>query len=110
VLLNTWRDRRRRIAARPRELTGQDDVEPTGPEELNGIDEAEYRAQLVARALELMQAEFQPTTWKACWEFVVNGRPAADVARDLGMSENAVYLAKARVLRLLRQELDGLLD
>jgi RNA polymerase sigma-70 factor (ECF subfamily) len=74
------------------------------------FDEAEYRARLVARALELMQAEFQPTTWKACWELVVAGRPAADVARELGISENAVHLAKGRVLRRLRKELEGLLD
>jgi RNA polymerase sigma-70 factor (ECF subfamily) len=35
---------------------------------------------------------------------------AADVALELGISENAVHLAKGRVLRRLRQELAGLLD
>ena len=57
-----------------------------------------------------MQEEFQPTTWKACWEFVVNGRPAAEVAAELGISENAVFIAKCRVIQKLRLELDGLLD
>ena len=57
-----------------------------------------------------MQAEFQPATWRACWEFVVRDRPAAEVASDLGITVNAVYLAKSRVLRRLREQLRGLLD
>ncbi len=57
-----------------------------------------------------MQAEFQPVTWKACWEFVVCGRSADEVARLLGISVNAVYLAKSRVIRRLREELAGLLE
>jgi RNA polymerase sigma-70 factor (ECF subfamily) len=49
-------------------------------------------------------------TWQACWEFVVRDRPAAAVAAELGITVNAVYLAKSRVLRRLREELQGLLD
>jgi RNA polymerase sigma-70 factor (ECF subfamily) len=60
--------------------------------------------------LEIMQADFEPATWRACWEFVVEGRPAAEVARELGLSVNAVYLAKGRVLRRLRAELEGMLE
>jgi RNA polymerase sigma-70 factor (ECF subfamily) len=57
-----------------------------------------------------MQAEFDERTWKACWQQTVEGRRAADVARDLDMTVNMVYLAKSRVLARLRQELEGLLD
>jgi hypothetical protein len=32
------------------------------------------------------------------------------VAQELGITTNAVYLAKSRVLRRLHQELSGLLD
>ncbi len=110
ITLNKWRDRCRRLAVRPPEVTGHPPPDVVAPDPDIAFGEAEYRRHLVARALELMQAEFQPTTWKACWEFVVAGRPAADVARELGISENAVYLAKARVLRRLRTELEGLLD
>jgi RNA polymerase sigma-70 factor (ECF subfamily) len=77
---------------------------------VDGLADEEYRLYLTRRALELMQAEFQPPTWKAFWEYVVNQRPAAEVAKELAMSENAVYLAKGRVLRCLREELEGLLD
>jgi len=62
----------------------------------------------VNRALCLMQADFQPATWKACWAYVVEDRPAANIAAELGITINAVHLAKARVLRRLRHELEGL--
>lgn len=72
------------------------------------IDEADYNRYVVDRALQIMRSDFEPTTWKACWENVVQGRSAPEVAEELGISANAVHLAKARVLRRLRQELDGL--
>jgi RNA polymerase sigma-70 factor (ECF subfamily) len=57
-----------------------------------------------------MRTDFEPTTWQACVEHAVNDKTAAEVGRELGLSEGAVYVAKARVLRRLRQELLGLLD
>jgi RNA polymerase sigma-70 factor (ECF subfamily) len=70
--------------------------------------EEEYRQKLVARGMELMRVHFQPTTWKACWEHVVSGRSAAEVAAELGLTPAAVYVAKGRVLRRLRVELAGM--
>ncbi len=74
------------------------------------VADDEDRQYITRRALELMQAEFHPTTWMAFWECVVNERSAREVASILGLTENAVYLAKGRVLRRLRDELAGLLD
>ena len=102
VTLNKWRDSCRRKAARPAERGGDQLLDVAAPEAEDSLVEAEYRAHVVARALELMQAEFQSTTWKACWELVVAGRTAADIAREFQISENAVYLAKGRVMRRLR--------
>jgi RNA polymerase sigma-70 factor (ECF subfamily) len=65
---------------------------------------------IVRRALELVRAEFEPTTWTAFWRTTVDGAVPADAAAELGVSVNAVYKAKSRVLRRLRDELDGLLD
>jgi RNA polymerase sigma-70 factor (ECF subfamily) len=110
VTRNKWRDACRRRGVLPRE-SGADGLEEVAtPDGADALAEAEYRQHLVRRALEVMQADFEPATWKACWEFVVNGRPAADIARELGISANAVHLAKGRVLRRLRTELEGLLD
>jgi RNA polymerase sigma-70 factor (ECF subfamily) len=72
------------------------------------LTQQEYRDHLAKAALNLMQTHFSPTTWQACWEHVAKGRPAKEVAEQLGMTTNAVYLARGRVLQRLKQELNGL--
>jgi RNA polymerase sigma-70 factor (ECF subfamily) len=106
VLLNKWRDRlRKRSAGELKEEVPDQTASP-----IAALEEEEYRAYVLKQALELMQAEFAPKTWKACWEHVVQGRSAAEVAAELGISEGSVYVAKSRVLARLRAELEGLLD
>ena len=80
------------------------------PDAEDAFWQVEYRQHLVNRALKLMQAEFEDSTWKACWECVVAGKPAAEVADELGLTVPAVYAAKSRVLRRLREQLAGLLE
>jgi RNA polymerase sigma-70 factor, ECF subfamily len=110
ITLNKWRDRCRHDALCPN--AGNDDALAAVPDsdDTAAFEEAEYRRHVVRRALQLMQTDFQPTTWKACWEHVVAGRPAAEVAAELGITVNAVYLAKSRVLSRLRQEIGALLS
>jgi RNA polymerase sigma-70 factor (ECF subfamily) len=109
LALNKWRDRRRKKEL-PRAAGPCDPAEQAAPDEAEALWEGEHRRYLLRRALEVMQTDFKPTTWKACWETVVAGRPAAEVAGELGLTENAVYVARSKVLRRLRQELAGLLD
>jgi len=109
VTLNTWRNDRKRAGNRL--LRGAADAGQVAvPDDLEAMWEAEYRQHVVTRALCVMRADFQETTWKACWEMVVAGRPAADVAAELGLTVGAVYAAKVRVMNRLREELRGLLD
>jgi len=106
VTQNKWRDKcRSKGPAADGSLGDFADNKPA-----DDFWEAEYQQELIRRALEIMQTDFQPATWKACWELVVSGRPAAAVAAELGLTENAVYLAKARVLRRLRQEFAEILE
>ncbi len=74
------------------------------------LDDAEYRASLTARALEIVRSEFSDQTWGAFWEHFINGRPVADVATELGLAPGSVYVAKGRVLRLLKERLSDFLD
>ena len=74
------------------------------------FDETEYRAYLIERARRLIAAEFEPVTWEACWKYVTEDRSADNVASELGISANAVRVAKCRVLKRLREELAGLMD
>jgi RNA polymerase sigma-70 factor (ECF subfamily) len=101
VMVNKWRELRRH--RRPHTPLDADVAAPS-----EAAWEEEDRRHLIGRALRIMQSDFEPITWKACWEAVANDRPAAEVAAELGISVNAVYQAKSRVLRRLHQELAGL--
>ena len=60
--------------------------------------------------LSTVRSDFNQATWDAFQQFAVEGRPAAEVARELGLTVNAVVKAKSRVLKRLRQEAAGFLD
>jgi RNA polymerase sigma-70 factor, ECF subfamily len=56
-----------------------------------------------------VQPGFAPATWEAFRRFALDGLPAAEVAVELGLTVNAVTLAKSRILKRLREEAGDLL-
>lgn len=51
-----------------------------------------------------IRQRFQANTWQAFWRTTVEQQAAAEVAEELGMSLAAVYMARSRILRSLRDE------
>lgn len=77
-----------------------------GPDE----DEPESdltRVRLLHRALEMIKDDFNPVTWEIFSRVALREHSIQDVARDHGVTENAVRQMKFRVLNRLREELDG---
>jgi RNA polymerase sigma-70 factor (ECF subfamily) len=110
VTLNRLRDRARRRGERTIAF-GEEGLDQVVVDEgTDALNEREYQSFLIKRALEVMRTDFQETTWKACWLHAVEGRPAAKVAAELGLTEGAVYAARFRVLARLREELRGLME
>jgi RNA polymerase sigma-70 factor (ECF subfamily) len=70
-----------------------------------GYPEGGEPGDLYRRALDVIRPEFEERTWQAFWRVVIDNEAPADVARGLGMSRNAVYIAKSRVLHRLRAAL-----
>jgi RNA polymerase sigma-70 factor, ECF subfamily len=108
VCRNECHDFRTHKATRP--LPGADGLETVAAPRDSAPDEDEYRRHLVHHALELVRTDFSAETWTAFTRFVLDGRSAPEVARELGVTPNAVYLARNRVLTRVREELAGLLD
>jgi RNA polymerase sigma factor (sigma-70 family) len=54
-----------------------------------------------------VEQEVQPATWRAFWLTAVEGRAAADAARELDMTVGNVYSAKCRVLDRIRRCVGG---
>lgn len=73
-------------------------------------EEAEHFSALVHRALLQLRDEFEPRSWQAFWRTTADGQSSATVAAELGMTANAVRMAKSRVLRRLREELGDLVE
>ena len=71
-------------------------------------DAASDRAAVLGRAVALLREQFEPSTWKAFWATVAEGRDPAAVAEELGVTRWAVYKARARVLQRLREQMEGL--
>lgn len=66
--------------------------------------------ELLHRVLKIIRSDFEEKTWRAFWEVVVEGVSPQGAAAKLGMTANAVYVAKSRVLRRLREELGDVID
>jgi len=110
VAFNQWNGifRRRKLVANT--IEGVDLSDQLAPEPTAVLETQETQQLLFRRALELMQTDFPGKTWKACWEVVVGGKPAASVAAELQTTIGAVHAARSRVLARLRKELAGLAD
>jgi RNA polymerase sigma-70 factor (ECF subfamily) len=70
----------------------------------------EHDRHVVRRLLELLEADFEPATWRAFRLVVLEGMAPREAAAVLNVSPNAVRIAKSRVLARFRQEIDGLID
>lgn len=115
ITRNKIRDHFRR-RDRPRARGGTDAqqqlLQVPGPSETSATSAPDGRADadglLSRRALDLIRAEFENRTWEAFWRSAIEGHCPGHIAEDLGISVNAVYKAKSRVLRRLRRELGEL--
>jgi RNA polymerase sigma-70 factor (ECF subfamily) len=76
---------------------------PDREEDQTALWEQEYERQLFSWAAAQIRSDFQDSTWQAFWQTAVEGKSGKEVAKVLGMSVAAVYLAKGRVMGRLKE-------
>ena len=110
-LRNFWRSRGRLIAAgndsRLEEQLRQ--LEDDGSH-LSQRWDREHNVAVARKLLELIESRFTETTRLVFRRLVLDGADADTVASETGLSLNAIFTAKSRVLRELRRLGQGLLD
>ena len=65
--------------------------------------EQEWRDAVMRQCLQEVRREVDPKTFEAFELFASRGWPAARVAEQLGLTANAVFIAKHRILRRIRE-------
>ncbi len=112
ILANRLRDFFRARRARP-VATGESNFldQLIAPEsDLSQLWDREHDRHVAAKAMKRVEGDFAPATWQAFRRQVLGGAAPAEVVAELGMSMNAVLLAKSRVLKRLREEVAGFVD
>lgn len=83
--------------------TAQVRMAAVAAEEEDASWEADYEQRLLAWAAERVKEEVQPATWRAFERTALEQASGETVAAELGISIGAVYLAKSRVMKRLRE-------
>jgi RNA polymerase sigma-70 factor (ECF subfamily) len=65
-----------------------------------------FERELLERAMELVQLRVEPKTWRAFELTTFEQRPGAEVATELNLRVSAVYMAKSRVQRMLKEQIE----
>jgi RNA polymerase sigma-70 factor (ECF subfamily) len=76
--------------------------EQPAPEEERGW-EHDYERRLFHWAAEQVKTTVAESTWQAFWQTAVEGKNPKDVARELGVTLAAVYMAKSRLLARIKE-------
>jgi RNA polymerase sigma factor (sigma-70 family) len=100
--LSRFLDARQRLAAGSAGDAGLAEV--AGSEDDPEWTTAFHQAVLQA-ALQRVRPHFEPATWTAFERTWLEDRPPAEVAAELGMLLETVYVAKSRVLKALREKI-----
>jgi RNA polymerase sigma factor (sigma-70 family) len=77
---------------------------------LSQLWDPEHDRHVMGRLLEQIEPQVAPSTWQAFRRVVLDGKDEEVVAKELGLSVNAVLIAKSRMLARLRREAQGLID
>ena len=85
-----------------------DVVDPLGDEQEDDV--ASENAQVVQRAMELIQPEFSSQNWTAFELVAIDGQSAVDVAEQLNVNPQAVRQANYRIRRRLRLVLQDMIE
>jgi len=83
-------------------------ADPDNP--LSQAWDREHDLHVTRKLLEMIEPQFAANTWKAFRKVALEGMPPEEVARELGITVNAVFIAKSRVLSKLREEAAGLIE
>ena len=73
-------------------------------------DPVRETTELFHRAVQLIRQEFSERDFQSFWRVAVNGMSAKDVATELGMTPNAVFIVRSRIKKRVREDFGDLIE
>lgn len=115
ITANCLRDHWRRNNKQPAGVGGTDFGEIINQLEdphsgISKLWDREHDQRVTQYLLERIRPDFREQTWLAFQRFAIDGLSADEVGKELGISANAVLIAKSRVMSALRQQGQGLIE
>lgn len=86
------------------------DEVPAADEGESQTFDLEHRRQVFLWASSEIRMEFHDRHWQAFWQTSVEGRDVAEVAREFGISAGALYVARSRIMKRLREKVEEAIE
>ena len=83
---------------------------PDQHDDLNESWEQEFQRQIMAQAIQKLKPTLESNTWAAFEMTAIENRPIDNVCDALDMSRGAIYVARSRVTKKLRDEVKRLVE
>ena len=109
VTINRYRELRRRKSSKVQPAS-ESMIESLAPvQQAESTWDIDYARLLVAQAMESMKDDFKVETWRALERVMKDAESVDAAAKATGVSPWTIYSAKSRLMKRLRDELEGLL-
>lgn len=69
----------------------------------------QYEQELILWAAEQVRGEFVASSWSAFHGTIIEQRPVAEVAHELGVSAGSIYMSRSRIIARIRRRVQSVL-
>ena len=109
ITLNQFRDRRRKKSLPITDASQSQLAEFVSVPQAESIWDIDYGRMLLKQAMDQMECDFEPPTWQALLAVMKEELSVNQAAERFEISVWTVYSARSRLIRRLREQLEGLL-
>ena len=109
ITLNQFRDRRRKRSLPISDASQSQIAESVSVPEAESIWDLDYGRMLLKQAMDQMECDFEPATWLALLAVMKEKLSVNQAAEKFEISVWTVYSARSRLIRRLREQLEGML-
>ena len=109
ITLNQFRDRRRKRSLPITDASQSQLAQFVSVAEAESIWDLDYGRMLLKQAMDQMECDYEPSTWQALLAVMKDKMTVNQAAEKFEISVWTVYSARSRLIRRLREQLEGML-